>query len=61
MSAETPAALRARLEAAVAARTRLLARPLGETIAALAAAAVRWCDDEALRAELPPAAELSPA
>ncbi len=61
MSAETPAALRARLEAAVEARARLRARPLHETIAALAAAAARWRDDAALRAELPAAAYLSPA
>ncbi len=61
MSAETPAALRARLEAAVEARARLRARPLHETIAALAAAAARWRDDAALRAELPAAACLSPA
>ena len=61
MSAETPAALRARLEAAVEARALLRARPLHETIAALAAAAARWRDDAALRAELPAAACLSPA
>src|SRR5437764_3119474 len=61
VSAETPAALRARLEAAVEARARLRARPLHETIAALAAAAARWRDDAALRAELPAAACLSPA
>src|SRR5207248_1555027 len=59
VSAETPAALRARLEAAVEARARLRARPLHETIAALAAAAARWRDDAALRAELPAAACLS--
>ena len=61
MSGETTAALGARLEAAVAARTRLRARPLGETIAALAAAAARWRDDAALRTELPAATQLSPA
>src|SRR5207244_1379140 len=43
------------------ARARLRRRPLGDTVAALAAAAARWRDDPALRAELPAAARLSPA
>ena len=54
------AALLACLDAAVAARARRRRRPLRDTIAALAAAAERWRDDEALRAELPTAAHLSP-
>jgi len=61
MNAETSAALLARLGAAVDARARLRRRPLGDTVAALAAAAARWRDDPALRAELPAAARLSPA
>ena len=61
MSAETSAQLRARLDAAVAARARLRGRPLRHTIAALAAAAERWRDDASLRADLPRAARLSPA
>jgi len=54
------AALLACLGAAAAARARLRGRPLRDTIAALAAAAERWRDDTALRAELPTAAHLSP-
>src|SRR5439155_846837 len=50
VSAETSAQLRARLDAAVAARARLRGRPLRHTIAALAAAAERWRDDASLRA-----------
>src|SRR5207249_1897285 len=61
VSAETSAQLRARLDAAVAARARLRGRPLRHTIAALAAAAERWRDDASLRADLPRAARLSPA
>ena len=49
------------VDAALAARARLRARPLRETAAALAAAAGRWAGDDALRAELPAVARLSPA
>jgi hypothetical protein len=54
-------ALAAEIDAAVAARARLRGRPVRETAAALAEAARRWRDDEALVRALPDAAALSPA
>jgi acyl-CoA reductase-like NAD-dependent aldehyde dehydrogenase len=57
---ETPAALRARLDGALAARAQLRTRSLGDTVAALAAAAPRWAADAELHAALPAAARLSP-
>ncbi len=53
--------LRARIDDALAARVRLRARPLGETVAALEDAALRWSRDETLAAALPAAAGLSRA
>jgi acyl-CoA reductase-like NAD-dependent aldehyde dehydrogenase len=57
---ETAGELRARIDAALAARARLRTRPLEETIAALDAAALRWSQDETLAAALPAATSLSP-
>jgi hypothetical protein len=58
---EPPAVLRERVDDALRARDRLRARPFGETIAGLAAAAARWRGDAALAAALPAAARLSRA
>jgi hypothetical protein len=60
VSAETAAALAARVERAVAARARLARRPLRATVASLAAAARRWREDAALARGLPEAAGLGP-
>ncbi len=60
MTPEPLDALLARIDAAVRARERLRARPLGMTIAALVAAAARWRADETLIWALPGAARLSP-
>lgn len=60
MSEPTADELRARIDAALAARTRLRNRPLDETIASLEAAALRWSQDEALEDALPAATGLSP-
>ncbi len=49
------------IDAALAARARLRDRPRRETARALAAAAVRWRDDDDLRLALPDATRLSPA
>jgi hypothetical protein len=53
--------LLATIDAAVAARTRLGARPVRETAVALAEAARRWRDDPALAENLPTACDLTPA
>lgn len=57
MTTESPAALAARIDAALRARAR---RPLRDVAAALAAAAVQWRNDPDLAAELPAVARLSP-
>jgi len=57
----TPDDLAARIDRAVAARSRLRDRPLRRTIAALAAAAARWRDDAELAAALPEETRLAPA
>jgi acyl-CoA reductase-like NAD-dependent aldehyde dehydrogenase len=56
---ETAGELRARIDAALAARARLRTRPLAATIASLEEAALRWARDEALSAALPAASGLS--
>ena len=61
MTTEPIATLLARVDDALAARDRLRRRPLGDTVAALAAAGERWRHDAQLVAELPAAARLSPA
>jgi len=57
---ETSAELRARIDAAMRARTRLATRPLGETAAALAAAATAWRANAELISALPAVARLDP-
>jgi len=57
---EPVAVLRARVDAAVAARGRLCDRPRRDTVASLARAAARWRDEAELRTALPRAARLSP-
>ena len=61
MTVEPVAALVGRVDAAFRARARLRTRPLAETIAALAAAAMRWQRDAELATMLPDESELSPA
>jgi acyl-CoA reductase-like NAD-dependent aldehyde dehydrogenase len=58
--ATAPPTVRAEVDAALAARARIAGRPLGETAAALAAAAERWRSDAELVAALPAAAGLAP-
>lgn len=59
MTSETPAALAARVDRAVAARNRLAGRAVRDVAVALAEAARRWQRDEVLAAELPERAALS--
>jgi acyl-CoA reductase LuxC len=56
---ESPAELLARVDTAAHARARIAARPLGETIDALVAAAARWREDRELAAALPATTGLS--
>jgi len=58
---ETSAGLRARIDAATRARTRLATRALRDTVAALAAAASAWRGDAELLRMLPAVARLDPA
>jgi len=57
---ETSAGLRARIDAAMRARSRIAARPLAETVTALAAAATAWREDAELARALPAVARLDP-
>src|SRR5262249_19330368 len=55
---ETSRGLRARIDAAMRARSRIAARPLAETMTALAAAATAWREDAELARALPAVARL---